>query len=120
MDQKPGHEIGPFFIRFKDRQWRAVFLDGPDDLRDAGAASFREAQFLEKFADAPVPVTAGYAPAGSQVLQVDGTVRSGIAGDGDTVRQDAYLDGFPDLVTAVLCQGNCYAKQAHASSVKAS
>jgi hypothetical protein len=102
MDWKSGHEISPVIIRFEDGQGRAVLLNCSENLGDACASAFRQVQFLEKFADTTVPVTARHAMAGSEVVQIDGSIGAGIAGNGDAIRKNADFDGLPDFITTMI------------------
>ena len=102
MDRKSRHEISPVFIRFKDGWWGAVLLNGPQDFGYPRSPAFGQIQLLEKLADPAVPVAAGYPPAGAEVINVDGSVRAGVAGDRDAIRKNADLDGLPDLIAAVV------------------
>jgi len=77
MDRKSCHEISPVIIRFEDGQGRAVLPNRPEDLGNTRASAFCQVQFLEKFADTTVPVTARHAMAGSEVVQIDGSVGAG-------------------------------------------
>ena len=99
MDRESGNEVGSVRIRFKAGRRRAVLPDGPQDLGNTRAAAFREIQFLEKFADPPVPVATRHPAAIAQILKIDGTIRSGIAGDGLTARRPEDEDmAVPDHI----------------------
>jgi hypothetical protein len=40
--------------------------------------------------------------AGSEVVQIDGSIGTGIAGDSNAIGEDADFDGLPDLITAMI------------------
>ncbi len=82
MYRESCHEVSPVRIRFEAGRRRAVLPDGQQGLGNTRAAAFREIQFLEKLAVPPVPVAARHPAAVPQILQIDGTIRSGIAGNG--------------------------------------
>ena len=58
--------------------------------------------FLEEFADAAVAVAPRHGPAGSEIVESDGTIGSGETEDRKLVRRDANFDRFPFLVAAVV------------------
>jgi hypothetical protein len=102
MNRKSGYKISAVFVCLKLGFWGAVGLHGPYDLGDAGAPAFSELQCFQKLPYPPIAVTSGYKTAGSQVRQPNGTIGAWIANDGNGIGQDSDLDGFPDLITAVI------------------
>lgn len=73
-----------------------------EDLGDAPAPAFGEFQFFQNSPYPSIPITPGRKTTGLQVRHSNGTVGAGIADDGNGIGQDPDLDGFPDLITAVI------------------
>jgi hypothetical protein len=102
MNGKSGYKISAVFVCLKPGFRRAVGLHGLEELRDDGAPAFGEFQFFQKLPYPPISITPGRKTSGLQVLQSNGTVGAGTTDDGNGIGQDPDLDGFPDLITAVI------------------
>jgi hypothetical protein len=59
------------FVKLELCGGRAILRHRFDDLGDAGAAAFGKFQFLEKFADAAISVTAGDSAAQAELIKAD-------------------------------------------------
>ena len=102
MDWRSCHEISPVIIRFEDGQGRAIFLNGSQYFWNTRTSAFCQVQLFEELSDPAVTVAARHTMTGSEVVQIDGSVGAGIAGDSNAIGEDADFDGLPDLITTMI------------------
>ena len=92
MNHECGQEEGPILVGFKDRHGRSVSFQCTDDLLKAGVATFGQMQLLQELTDPAVAVAAAGCPVVLQSLDADGTIRTGMAENLNSVWQNTHLD----------------------------
>ena len=102
LDGQANDEVAVIFIEFEFSRRRAVFPHRADDLGDASGTAFGKFQFLEKLANAAIPITARDGFARAELLKTDRTVRTGIADHDQFIPRNADFDRLTHFVAAVI------------------